>query len=545
MKLPRLNEVNQKKKSTIIQFLGYNAAKTAMDGQMRHMKNLTSDEYPYLSQRKARTRLGIYQNPVNLFTKGKLCMVADKKEGAERKTMFFYGKNPVMPLSEGKKQIVSMGAEVLIFPDKKFFHPAKYEAGEVDAYGDLEAVYTVSSALAVFEQNAILISGAPFERLFKVGDAVEISGAEAEENNKTAVVRKVETGKLGFYENTFSASQAGADSAQIKIQRKIPDMDYVCQSGNRIWGCSSANNEIYASALGDARNWNRFEGVSTDSYAVSVGTDGAFTGCVEYVTHIAVFKEDCVHKIYGSRPANFQVTSSRLQGIAQGCADSAALINQVLYYKSQTGVMSYTGGVPECISDCFGPEPYEYAAAHPYQDKYYLSLRKKGESEWGLFVYDIRKKVWHIEDDTHVSAFASKDGCLYFTNAKDGALWRIGQTDQDTGVYDDTDIVGEDVNGIEWSATLCEMHEYVAQKKVYSTLYIRAELAKGAYIKAEVKRDGGVFHLVYTAKGERDRVLCIPLLPSRCDKFQVRLSGRGICKIGSVIREFQYGSEVS
>lgn len=576
MKLPKLNQTSRKRESYIISFLGYNASKTGKDGEMRQMKNLSADDYPYLSQRKPRTRLGIYQNPVNLFPKGRLCMVADAEQAGEKKTMFFYGNTAVMALAEGKKQLVSMGAEILIFPDKKYFHPMKFEAGEIDAYGDLEALYQAEIQAVTFEQDAIVCADAPFETLFRVGDAVEISGAKNPENNKIAVIRKVAAGRLSFYENTFTADESeaaksiaqtagegeqiihaqGAPSSPIakvarassqeempvRIARKIPDMDYICQAGNRIWGCSSANNEIYASALGDARNWYRYDGVATDAYAVSVGTDGAFTGCVAYVSHIAFFKEDCVHKIYGSRPANFQVTSSQLQGIAQGCADSAAIVNQVLYYKSRTGIMSYTGGVPVCISDCFGPEPYDYAAAHAYQDKYYLSQRKQGGEEWRLFVYDIRKKVWHIEDDTHIAAFATKDGCLYYIDAADGALWRIGQTDQDTGVYNDTDIIPELAAQIEWSATLCEMHENLAGKKGYSALYLRSELARGAYLRVEVRTDNGLFHTVYTVRGERDRVIQVPILPVRCDRFQIRLSGRGVCKIGSLIREFQYGS---
>ena len=38
-----------------------------------------------------------------------------------------------------------------------------------------------------------------------------------------------------------------------------------------------AVNEIYASKLGDFRNWRCFEGLSTDSYAAARGSDGAFT----------------------------------------------------------------------------------------------------------------------------------------------------------------------------------------------------------------------------------------------------------------------------
>ena len=74
-------------------------------------------------------------------------------------------------------------------------------------------------------------------------------------------------------------------------------MDFVIESGNRLWGCRYGKalngetvNEIYASKLGDFRNWYCFAGISTDSYTASVGTDGAFTGAVTYMGRPIFFK---------------------------------------------------------------------------------------------------------------------------------------------------------------------------------------------------------------------------------------------------------------
>lgn len=59
----------------------------------------------------------------------------------------------------------------------------------------------------------------------------------------------------------------------LLVELRIPDLDYVTESNNRLWGCSynrtdgTLTNEIMACALGDFRNWYRYEGTSMDSYA--------------------------------------------------------------------------------------------------------------------------------------------------------------------------------------------------------------------------------------------------------------------------------------
>ena len=84
----------------------------------------------------------------------------------------------------------------------------------------------------------------------------------------------------------------------------MPDVDILFESGNRLWGArfgptkyiaserdnygsiglvKRTLNEIYASALGDLKNWRVYQNVSTDSYAASVGSDGEWTGGADYI----------------------------------------------------------------------------------------------------------------------------------------------------------------------------------------------------------------------------------------------------------------------
>ena len=59
--------------------------------------------------------------------------------------------------------------------------------------------------------------------------------------------------------------------------------------------------------LGDFRNWQCFMGLSTDSYYGNLGTDGKFTGAITHMGYPLFFKENCLHKVYGDYPAQFQM----------------------------------------------------------------------------------------------------------------------------------------------------------------------------------------------------------------------------------------------
>lgn len=91
-------------------------------------------------------------------------------------------------------------------------------------------------------------------------------------------------------------------------------------------------NTIYACKFGDFKNWNSFPGISTDSYFVSVGSDGPFTGAVTLNGFPIFWKEGCLHKIYGDYPATFGVQTTACRGVQKGCDRSLAIVNEVLYY---------------------------------------------------------------------------------------------------------------------------------------------------------------------------------------------------------------------
>lgn len=512
MFLPYLKEGTSKSTQRVINFLGLNYSEQFQDGEFSDTKNVTADNFPTISQRRKRVKEGQYIAPSSLYAKAGLFVV----DG----TRVLYNGEFVGEVTEGEKQMVAVGNILVIFPDKKYYN------AETKTFGTMEIEYTAADL--VFGTNAdgmstITTSGEDFK--FSVGDAITISGCSvAPENNMSIIIRGVEGKVLTFYSNSFTNA---TETGEVTLKREVPDLDFICENNYRLWGCK--DNTIYASKYADPLNFNVFDGITSDSYYIQVGSDGKFTGCASFSSHICFFKEDILHKLYGSKPSNYQLVDARVFGVQEGCSRTLCTINETLYYLGMYGVYAYTGGVPELVSEQFGTKRFLRGCAGSDGEKYYISL-KNGES-WGLYVYDIRRNIWLKEDDTHVVDFANKEGDLYFIE-EGGSLIRVNGSD------DASDEV------IEWSVTFCPFNEVINERKGYSQLGLRVELDKDAWITVEVRADGGLWETAFVGHNEYASTATIPIKPNRCDSFEVRISGKGRCKVKSLVRKFSIGSEV-
>ena len=208
---------------------------------------------------------------------------------------------------------------------------------------------------------------------------------------------------------------ASTQDTSLKVERKMPNLDFVIESQNRLWGCRYGTdvngnivNEIYASKQGDFKNWNCFMGLSTDSYTASCGTDGQWTGAITYLGHPLFFKENCLHMVYGDFPANYRIQDTACRGVQKGCGNSLAIVNETLFYKSMTGVCAYDGSLPVDISSVFGDVKYTAvddtegsdflrngAVAGALGNKYYISMKSEIDNMWYFMVYDASRSLWH------------------------------------------------------------------------------------------------------------------------------------------------------
>lgn len=363
----------------------------------------------------------------------------------------------------------------------------------------------------------------PFEK----GDSVTISGCSVNGNNKKSevIIRDVTNDELTFDSNTFSAIEN--ETNEVIIKRSVPDLTFICESNYRLWGTDG--NSICASKFGDPINFKSFEGLAGDSYSIEVGSEGVFTGCIPYSSHICFFKENTLHKLYGSKPSNFQVATSNVYGVQAGSERSMQIVNEQLLYKGVGGVYAYTGGVPELISEKFGTRRYKDAVACCDGEKYYISM-KDSKGEYSLFVFDVLKNIWLREDDTQAVDMAFHNGKVYYLDAK-GGLFYIDKT--------------AERKDIEWEAQLCTINETMNERKGYSKFHLRMDLDEGAWLAVDVKTDNEPqWKQVFTTHNSKARTVSIPIMPTRCDSVDIRLRGKGKCTIKTFIREFTVGSDV-
>ncbi|MBR7147029.1 MAG: hypothetical protein IKD11_04835, partial [Oscillospiraceae bacterium] len=270
--------------------------------------------------------------------------------------------------------------------------------------------------------------------------------------------------------------------------------------------------------------------VSTNSFAAAVGSDGKFTGCTRLGSSVLFWKEDKLHKLLGEYASEYTLYSYDIDGVQEGSHKSQQVIGEVLYYLGTQGVYAYTGGLPELISDNFGQRRYKNGVAGHDADSYYLSVDdEQGKSH--LFVYETHAGLWLREDGTRVKDFARAGRELYMLD-NGGMIHKLDSGKEDAGV--------------EWMAQFTPFYETMQGRKVYSKLLIRAEIPAGAYIKPEVRFDGGDWKSLGAVTGGKDAkndTVSIPIPISRCDKFELRLRGKGAVTVLGMVREFMVRSD--
>ena len=586
MNYPNLNRVsggNRTSKEVTDVFAGYNHKLRIADGEFYDTKNLTNDSYPLLSTRRKRGLFKELTAGQGLLAKDALCYVDDG-------TLYVNGlATPVTGLTSGEKQLVSMGAYVVIFPDKVY-----YNTEDAADYGSLEASYqstgsvsytpckadgtsyTVTSSgtlepddpengelwidtgdggstlrqyssseacwieLTEVYTKISFASLGSVPALFGENDGVELSGAYFDELNGSKILYAVggaENTEADYIVVTGLTGTAYTDNAgTVRIQRKVPQMDFVCEAQNRLWGCYYGNdgsenlNEIYCCALGDFKNWSQFLGLATDSWRGSVGSDGQWTGAVNYLGGPIFFKENRIHRVSVSSEGAHRVDEMVCRGVQKGSHRSLQVVNETLYYKSRSDVVAYQGGFPVGISEVFGEELYDNAVGGAFGQRYYLSMQDK-EEKWHLFVYNIARRLWLQEDALQAEDFARVGDELYCLS--DDKIWALNGTE------------GETEEELEWMAETGILYYAFSNKKYVSRYNIRGKMEKGAEMEIYIEYDSdGKWQKKGKIKQAGTGSTVLPIRPRRCDHMRLRIVGRGEAKIFSITKVLAVGSDI-
>ena len=515
----------------IIAMRGINYSDQFSDGDLADSLNLSARRYPYLATRRAREKQTGYAHASAMTAWGKLVVVQNDGTAAVPDYELYYDGTKIGQVSAddgGKKQFAVVNTRLVIWPDKKYLDTTSLTIKSLGASFE----YTG----ATFATDSITFGGGTdLTTLFAAGDGVEITGCTVETgNNKSIVIKGVEAHKITVSPDTFTAA---TETAKITIARAVPDMDYICESENRLWGCSSSKQTIYASALGDPTNFNVFENLSTDSYALAVGTEGEFTGCARLASSVLFWKENVLHKMLGSYPAEYQMYQYTVEGLRKGCHKSQQVINETLFYMGLHGVYAFAGGTPTLVSPNFGERTFSDAVSGNDGDSYYISC-KDAANAWHLFVYETRENIWVHEDNIECVDFARTGSNLYFLDAA-GDVW-LSATESDDP-------------SMEWLVQFKPFYEIkrtrnrteaVTERKRYSKLVLRLELPKGSYVTVHVRQDGGPWREISQIVGTTNNIARVRVPMTRCDKFELKLLGKGPCAILALNREYSLGSEV-
>ena len=612
-KQPQLTPYQQSTQMTSA-FYGYNHNRIISDGEMFDMQNMSGDRYPLLSLRKKRgissydvsgqdpvPLTGIHGRDNLVFIRGtKVFWNFNEVEG-----LAVSADAGMLP-----KKIVSMGAYVCIWPDCVYFNTAdlndygsmgrtwtmdgtdisltmcrgdgtNYDMTQItvsdtppedpengafwiDQTGDVDVLRQYVEYTGEWQEVAttyVKISATGIGSGLKEYDVVDISGMDAGDGATIRIQKQVEAlnGSMIVYfcgedyivvAGLISRSVGALAEGDVDVNIEIPDMDYICESNNRLWGCKyglvgeKVVNEIYASKLGDFRNWKCYMGLSTDSYTASVGTDGPFTGAVTQRGYPVFFKENCIHRVSGNTPSSFSIQTTMCRGVQRGSWRSLAVVNENIYYKARGGVMVYDGNMPQSVGDQMGEKLYSDARAGVLGTKYYISM-KDADNHWHLFNYDTEHRTWWKEDGAHALGFGTVEDELYYIDEDHNTLVSVtgtlGTAESDFDWAAEFDLYG--VNYVRGSNY--DDPGRVRNSKYISMFKIRAALAQNAYMRLWIKYDDrNLFEYMGEKRGNNTmKSFVLPVIPKRCDHIRFKLTGHGEALVYSISRILEVGGD--
>ncbi len=542
MYLPAAAQKSKNKKVDILSFFGYDQRNKIDDRELGEMLNMSSDAAPCLAPRKPRRHIasaeGITAITLPEYSPGGL----DSFTGVAGRRFWYKGKVvPGADLTDGEKSIVDFGGSICIFPDKMYYrYLPDPDTGEVrnELRPMARSVTITDPALNTYYDEiggiyraSIRKTGADFDKVFKAGDSIVISGASMESNNTfvadsrkkfasdtaivSVVIKEVESDEISLLMHNKSGGYAFFDSCvnrgPLKIETYIPDISCACVHNNRLFGASENGEYIYASKLGDCFNFTSFQGLGDDSWYSEVGTPGGFTAIVSYRSAVVAFKRDYIHHIYGDSPKNFSIPKQTLSGALDG--KSVAEVGGVLYYMAADGFYEYSGGEPERIS---APIKTIFKSCKSGTDgRSYFACATDRNGKSSLLVYNPKLNLWHREDDTRFVDFVRQGERLYGVTETD--MYMLGDDENESGEV------------IRWCVVSKKFTLDDFDFKSVNAVCIRLETGSETHIRVSFAADDDDFRLCGEIESEGKGFLVhrVPVRLKKCDSFRVMLEGEG------------------
>ncbi len=602
-----------RRRQTLDRFYGLEHRADVREGAFYDAENLRPDAWPLLRTRPGRKRWTQTVNgeelPIETDTpvtaaaevNGGLCLCSETG-------VYLNGQRVadcVFDMRPERRQILPFGRNVFISPDGKYITPDEngaprvrhaafckrnvqvglsygfapgiggdfmyHEAGDTPPANPYSGMYWLDTGGAQpvlahrgddgwerAEKVYLILDGAGIGDSAGAGDEVFLSGVGDAELTYTAAF--VQTDRLwlaGKYQTLPGLT------ATVTLGKRIPLLDHAVEHNNRIWGCRYGENgrgefvnEIYASALGDPTVWEKYDGGAADSYCVSLGCSGAFTGVCAVDGALLFFKENHIIRVTGSMPSEYTVTVLPARGVAEGAERSLATLNERAYYQSQTGVTTYDGALPASVADALSDYRFSSVAAAANNGKYYMAATAQ-DGLRRLFVYDSRSGLWQKEDDgMGIRFFVTLGGRLYYLCADPDNGNRSVLILADGSFADAPEDLlhcGDHSREFGWTAeappewfALSGPLDTGNGTKILRRLVFRLELAPDSFFSASIlpDGDGGEIPLCRVYR-QKPGVFSVPVNTPRCHSYRLRLRGKGACTLFSVTAVTERTGEVS
>lgn len=463
------------------------------------------------------------------------------------------------PLSVNNKEVVvttEVTDEKLTFPDNTFVPCIGY--AELTA-ADVAVEYVTELANVPSSGKFLRVSdaNAPYDILKKDGthitrEAGQIIAYSAGETPTAWLITPDEK----VYEIQSSVQTGGSSGAatpevesvgdlHLTITRAMPDMDYICEKDNRLWGVVNHQDNrvwdadthkwktfesrlIVASSLGMPDDFYDYNGAYSGAYAVAVASEGDFTGIAPYGDAVLAWKEKRLCKVLGDYPANYSMHEYTVDGLQAGAHGTQVNISETLIYKGVNGVYAYGGGTPRLISAQFGEHRYTAEAAGTDGERYYITLHD-ADGNHHLHSYDVQRGIWLRESDDNAVGYIDLPAG-FSALLSDGTLHRMDN--------------GADDPELAWYAQFTPLYETMDGKKRYAKLLLRLELGTNAHVRIMERVDGSPWQQIGRIAGKPRNVVTVPVPVARGGRMEFRLEGVGACTILGIQRQFFVGSDV-
>lgn len=299
---------------------------------------------------------------------------------------------------------------------------------------------------------------------------------------------------------------------------------------------------IVCSALGQPTDFTTPEGgsTSTSAYKFLVPVDSDFTAICQYRNNVYYFTDREMFQIYGTDPTNY--TSQKIH--SYGCRSMRAVteVGGVLYFSDGKNIYAFTGGSPSKISDRLNLPEAEEILLGGGEDILYIAVKSAGQGT-KLYTYSTRQGIFSSEQVEDVTCFFRYGGYPMLTDGVQ-MINLDGNFEADAVEYTKEETVSWEIETGKYTKYYYASNAsvtYLEKDKRISKIILRIHRKGPLELTVAVAPDEEDYKTVYSKAVMCSGSMEIPVCIRPCDRFSVRIRGKGPCEIVSIVKEMVGG----